>query len=75
MFAQTAQNIIQGANNLFHIANCYTVEGLNCYSNLKWENNSHYVYIKFLGVAHFLTWLANNHIIMLIIFSELFCAL
>ena len=32
---------------------------------LNWENDSQYVYIKFLGVANqFLTWLANsaNHI-------------
>ena len=49
-------------NNLFRVANCYTIKWVFL---LRWENDSQYVYFRFIGVAnHFLTLLANsdNHI-------------
>ena len=47
-------------NNLFHIANCYTIIILNGFATetAKWFAC---LYFKFIGVAnHFLTWLAKN---------------
>ena len=52
-------------NGITKTANCYIIERF-CY----WENDSKYVYIKFIGVANnFLTWLANsaNHIFQIIV--------